>query len=55
MGYNPLIFTLLEIKTEKFNLLIPLKIIIRLGTVAHACNLIYLGGRDQEDCSSKPA
>jgi hypothetical protein len=23
--------------------------------VAHACNPSYLGGRDQEDCSSKPA
>jgi hypothetical protein len=23
--------------------------------VAHACNLSYSGGRDQEDCSSKPA
>jgi hypothetical protein len=25
------------------------------GLVAHACNPSYLGGRDQEDCSSKPA
>jgi hypothetical protein len=25
------------------------------GTVAHACNPSYLGGRDQEDCGSKPA
>jgi hypothetical protein len=23
--------------------------------VAHACNPSYSGGRDQEDCSSKPA
>jgi hypothetical protein len=23
--------------------------------VAHACNLSYSGGRDQEDCGSKPA
>jgi hypothetical protein len=23
--------------------------------VAHACNPRYSGGRDQEDCSSKPA
>jgi hypothetical protein len=23
--------------------------------VAHACNPCYSGGRDQEDCSSKPA
>jgi hypothetical protein len=23
--------------------------------VAHICNPIYSGGRDQEDCSSKPA
>jgi hypothetical protein len=23
--------------------------------VAHACNASYSGGRDQEDCSSKPA
>jgi hypothetical protein len=25
------------------------------GTVAHTCNPSYSGGRDQEDCSSKPA
>jgi hypothetical protein len=23
--------------------------------MAHACSLIYSGGRDQENCSSKPA
>jgi hypothetical protein len=27
----------------------------RLVPVAHACNPSYLGGRDQEDLSSKPA
>jgi hypothetical protein len=27
----------------------------RPGMVAHACNSNYLGGGDQEDCSSKPA
>jgi hypothetical protein len=27
----------------------------RLGVMAHACNLSYSGGRDQEDRSSKPA
>jgi hypothetical protein len=27
----------------------------RLILVAHTCNLSYLGGRDQEDCGSKPA
>jgi hypothetical protein len=36
-----------------------LKIILlahsRLVLVAHTCNLSYLGGRDQEDSSLKPA
>jgi hypothetical protein len=27
----------------------------RLVLVAHACNSSYPGGRDQKDCSSKPA
>jgi hypothetical protein len=27
----------------------------KLGMMAYTCNLSYLGGRDQEDCSSKPA
>jgi hypothetical protein len=26
-----------------------------LGAGGHACNPSYSGGRDQEDCSSKPA
>jgi hypothetical protein len=26
-----------------------------LGAVTHTCNPGYSGGRDQEDCSSKPA
>jgi hypothetical protein len=25
-----------------------------LGVVAHICNPIYLGGREQKDCSSEP-
>jgi hypothetical protein len=31
------------------------KIMFRWAPVAHACNSIYLGGRDQEDRDLKPA
>jgi hypothetical protein len=32
-----------------------LRMILRCGVpVAHTCNPRYSGGRDQEDCSSKP-
>jgi hypothetical protein len=33
----------------------PLKEISQPMSVAHACNPRYSGGRDQEDCGSKPA
>jgi hypothetical protein len=38
----------------------PAEIVLRRGKgshmwVAHACNPSYSGGRDQEDCTSKPA
>jgi hypothetical protein len=29
--------------------------ILRLGTVTYACNSSYWRGRDQDDCSSRPA
>jgi hypothetical protein len=32
-----------------------IKMFFELATVAHDCNPSYSGGRDQEDCSSKPA
>jgi hypothetical protein len=31
------------------------KTVYSQAPLAHACNPSYLGGRDQEDCSSKPA
>jgi hypothetical protein len=31
-----------------------LKMCLKPDTSAHACNLSYLGGRDQEDSGSKP-
>jgi hypothetical protein len=27
---------------------------LQLGLVTHTCNFTYLGGRDQEDCNSRP-
>jgi hypothetical protein len=32
-----------------------IKLLMRQVLVAHSCNPSYSGGRDQEDCSSKPA
>jgi hypothetical protein len=32
-----------------------IQMVLQPGTVAHACNPSYLGGRDQKDHGSKPA
>jgi hypothetical protein len=47
---------IIDVKQHAWRMfLILLRIYLKLGTGAHACNPSYSGGRDQEDRGSKPA